>query len=416
MKKDHFLFFLVFLSSVVSVGAQTVNKGKLYIKPGSIVSTRYSFENKQNADFRNNGTFYAYQNITNNGAFFDFKGNKPQGTTILGGDKLQTISGTSLLQMNDLVLNNATALKAFDVKANVAIHGNVEFANGIGVIDPSLGVFTFMPNAHSLDAKDVSHLEGEIEKEGFTDFVFPQGDKGLYRPATIIFETKLKDVFVSEYRLKDTSFFDSRSTKSGIIEQIDTNEYWKVEHVKKANSDIVLTLSWDKRTTPQDLLGDDMKDLHIVRWDEEQKLWKDEGGIVDLENRTVTTPTTVKGYGYFTFGRVKSELFLKGDVVVYNYVSLKEDNHNDYFLIENIRNHPNNKVEIFNRWGVKVYETTNYDTQGNVFKGVSEGRVTIAKNEKLPSGTYYYILQYELRDKNGAQMLKKAGYLHLEAE
>ena len=49
-------------------------------------------------------------------------------------------------------------------------------------------------------------------------------------------------------------------------------------------------------------------------------------------------------------------------------------------------------MQIFNRWGVLVYETEGYGQNGNVFRGVSEGRTTINKNEKLPTGTYYYIL------------------------
>jgi len=52
--------------------------------------------------------------------------------------------------------------------------------------------------------------------------------------------------------------------------------------------------------------------------------------------------------------------------------------------------------------GVKVYETTNYDPNGdgsvNVFNGYSQGRVTIGKNSKLPSGTYYYVVNYEYTD------------------
>lgn len=78
------------------------------------------------------------------------------------------------------------------------------------------------------------------------------------------------------------------------------------------------------------------------------------------------------------------------------------------------KNSPIIPFRFFNRWGVKVYETENYDSRGNVFKGTSEGRITVKKSEKLPSGTYYYILNYEHIDVSGSRMIKKSGYLHLD--
>ncbi|WP_205627563.1 T9SS type B sorting domain-containing protein, partial [Myroides marinus] len=74
-----------------------------------------------------------------------------------------------------------------------------------------------------------------------------------------------------------------------------------------------------------------------------------------------------------------------------------------------------NTVEIYNRWGVKVYDTKNYDSAGNVFRGYSDGRVTINRGDKLPTGTYFYIVNYEYKDKSGSRMIKKSGYLHLDS-
>jgi len=86
--------------------------------------------------------------------------------------------------------------------------------------------------------------------------------------------------------------------------------------------------------------------------------------------------------------------------------------------LSNIHNYSNNKVEIFNRWGARVYETRGYDPYGdgssNVFRGYSDGKATIDKGTKLPSGTYYYVITYEYTDSNGSRMIKKAANLHLE--
>lgn len=68
---------------------------------------------------------------------------------------------------------------------------------------------------------------------------------------------------------------------------------------------------------------------------------------------------------------------------------LKNDGRNEEFLIERIENYPDNTVEIYNRWGVLVFEVSGYDNDSKVFVGLSEGRVTVNKADALPNGTYF---------------------------
>jgi gliding motility-associated-like protein len=101
----------------------------------------------------------------------------------------------------------------------------------------------------------------------------------------------------------------------------------------------------------------------------------------------------------------------EGDgVVVYNAVTPNGDGAYDVLTIENIENFPNNSVRIYNRWGVLVFSTRAYNTQGNTFDGTSEGRATVARDNKLPTGTYFYILEYETTD---GVMRQQTGYLYL---
>ncbi|MCD0467181.1 gliding motility-associated C-terminal domain-containing protein, partial [Flavobacterium sp. ENC] len=97
------------------------------------------------------------------------------------------------------------------------------------------------------------------------------------------------------------------------------------------------------------------------------------------------------------------------DVVVYNALSTNEDGINDYFRIEGLDQYPNNTVEIFNAGGVQIFNTNNYGSNNNVFRGISEGRATINKKTGVPTGTYYYILRYEAE----GTMMEKAGYLYV---
>ena len=85
------------------------------------------------------------------------------------------------------------------------------------------------------------------------------------------------------------------------------------------------------------------------------------------------------------------------DFEIFNGVSPNGDGLNEYFQIVGIENWPNNNVKIFNRWGVLVFETDGYggsDGKQNVFRGISEGRVTVQQNKELPTGTYFYILTF----------------------
>ncbi|NKI32919.1 LamG-like jellyroll fold domain-containing protein [Croceivirga thetidis] len=82
---------------------------------------------------------------------------------------------------------------------------------------------------------------------------------------------------------------------------------------------------------------------------------------------------------------------------------------NGRFTIQNIERFPNNNVTIYNRWGVKVYEASNYDNINIVFDGISTAGATLQKTEELPAGVYFYIITY---DRNGESSTLN-GYLYL---
>ena len=79
------------------------------------------------------------------------------------------------------------------------------------------------------------------------------------------------------------------------------------------------------------------------------------------------------------------------------------------FQIINIERFPDNQVEIYNRWGVLVWETSRYDNKNNAFDGKSKGRITIIENQKLPSGVYFYEIKYV---SDGEDKIK-TGYLYV---
>jgi len=405
------------------------NQGVFSVTAGNIVSFEGEFENKESGDVINDGTAIYFHNFINNGAY-GITANRKTSTTIFtvreNTQIAKQIAGNQIASFYNVAFNSPVNQVAFDLKNNIDAFGSVDFQHGIVKVDStynpatkvSYGMFTFQKGAQALDASDTSHIQGAIEKVGNEAFTYPNGDKGHYRYARISAPKDVKDAFVSQYVYDDKTFFAKHSNKVGVIQHINDREYWIIDKGNQNKSDVLLTLSWDDATTSPDVLINPEDELHIVRWDASQQLWVDEGGVVDMSTKEVTTVATVKGYGFFTLATVKKDWITEGDVVIYNLVTANGDGKNDYFIIDNIKNYPNNKVEIFNRWGARVYETTGYDPQGdgstNVFRGYSEGKVTIDKGSKLPSGTYYYVVTYEYKDANGSRMIKKAANLHLE--
>ena len=72
-----------------------------------------------------------------------------------------------------------------------------------------------------------------------------------------------------------------------------------------------------------------------------------------------------------------------GDCLIPNIISPNNDGANDFFIVSCIDFFPNNRLRIFNRWGDKVLDVKNYQ---NDWAGTF-------RNELLPPGTYFYLLQ-----------------------
>ncbi|PKA99402.1 gliding motility-associated-like protein [Flavobacteriaceae bacterium MAR_2009_75] len=98
------------------------------------------------------------------------------------------------------------------------------------------------------------------------------------------------------------------------------------------------------------------------------------------------------------------------DVIVYNVVTPNGDNLHDYLTITGLEERPENHLQIYNRWGILLYETESYDTSGNQFIGMTSDQLSQGVEERLPSGTYFYLLNYE--DTDGKHKMLK-GYLYL---
>lgn len=403
------------LSIPVLATAQTVNQGLLSTTNNTEVSTYFDFTNEASGNVLNDGDFYFYGHYENEG-LFSYSTNSRTGYVVFEGlmPEMQNIKGTSPSNFYDVLFNKSSNAHAFHLTNDMASAGTVNFTDGVVLMDKvNGGAFVFLKGAQHMNVKDKSHVNGEVTKIGNEAFKYPIGDDGYYRFAGISAPVNNAEIYTGEYLFENSDIKYPHKNKTGIIELINDKEYWIINQTTTTNNSVLVTLSWDHRTTPNKLTSNTQA-LHIVRWDEKQQLWIDEGGLVDESNNTVTTPVNVEGFGIFTLATIKEKHLNPGDVVIYQGVTPDGDGMNDYFIIDNINLFPNNHVSIYNRWGRKVYETQSYNSKGNVFKGYAEGVDVVGKGEMLPTGTYYYVVEY-LYDRDGENnWVKKVGFLHLE--
>ena len=98
------------------------------------------------------------------------------------------------------------------------------------------------------------------------------------------------------------------------------------------------------------------------------------------------------------------------EIVLYNGISINNDEMNEYFHIENIEKYPNNRVQIYNHYGLKVFDIEGYDNKQHSFRGYSYGNIKIKTSLELSQDVYFYILEYT-DEKGKRQLIKDWFYL-----
>lgn len=394
---------------------ESVNRGLIFTQSGTQVSSNLNFTNESTGNFINNGEFHFYGDYKNEG-LFTYSTSATSGYVVFEGknNATQKISGFSPSFFFDVLFKKIGVEKSFELSNEIESAGIVNFSEGVVKLN-SGGSFTFLEGADQINASQKSFVDGSVTKSGNDAFKFPIGGSGNYRFASISAPALIVDQYTAQYFFEKTNNLFPHKNKTGVINEINESEYWIVNQEIHSKTSVILTLSWDNEVTSPNLLIEDAKYLHIVRWDSNQNLWVDEGGIVDFQNKSVSTPVEVEGFGVFTLATIKPELINPGDVVIYEVVTPDGNDVNDYFIIDNIQQFPKNEVQIFNRWGAKVYSTVNYDSDNNVFDGNANVSGVLNGSSKLPTGTYYYIVKYEYNRDGKSFMVNKAGFLHLES-
>jgi gliding motility-associated-like protein len=100
---------------------------------------------------------------------------------------------------------------------------------------------------------------------------------------------------------------------------------------------------------------------------------------------TTYTLTVTSEEGCFATDTVT--VTVRKDLTIPNAFSPNGDGVNDTWQIDNIQSFPGAKLEIYNRWGSKLYEKVGYSNDWN---GTYQGK-------ELPVNTYFYLVTYSVQ-------------------
>ncbi len=408
MKTQFTLLVMLAILEVSPGRAQTVNTGLVQVQPGTIFATVGAFDNKPSGTFVNDGEVFVYNHFNNDGSVNFTTG--LQGYTRFLGNVVQQLSGSNPSYFYDALFDNPSSNTAsFEVSGEISIDNEADFNKGILNDDDFGGLVIFQNNANHINTSDLSHVDGPVRKDGNTAFEYPIGDGGYYRFAGISAPDQASDMFTAKYfYLNPDPLYPLANKASALITFIDDQEYWSITP-SNPGSPVLITLSWDEyTTTPSQILPGTYQTIHIVRWDPAQNMWIDEGGVVDEFNKTVTTPVKMSSYGIFTLATYN----IAPEVAVSQGFTPNSDGYNDVLKIDGLEMYPNSKMTIFNRWGVLVYESNNYQ---NDWDGRSQSSLNVG-GDQLPEGTYYYLLELggDASSANYGKIYK--GYFYLKRQ
>ncbi|SFR31991.1 gliding motility-associated C-terminal domain-containing protein [Robiginitalea myxolifaciens] len=319
---------------------------------------------------------------------------------------------------NTLVVSGSVAPGFFDVEIAapfgvelqlpLLIGNNLNFIIGDFRTDRALAdrYIGMLQNGFTNGESDASKVDGFALFTQQSTIVFPVGDIDQLRPLTYQAGAPAAIAKCAYFRDDPTNsaqygFLDP-TFKPPTIENIGTREFWRLE----ADQPGTVTLTWNP-DSDLELLTDDLGKIELVGWDKASSRWVPIGTATragDLQNGFAISETIVPDeYEVLTFaGLGEPEELL--DLPNY-YLSPNGDNINDFLVIEELIDSPNNELRIYDRRGLLVYTADNYTGD---FQGISNtNNLVVDRDAGLPEGIYFYIVR--MLDLN----LEYQGFLYL---
>ncbi len=335
--------------------------------------------------------------------------NNNQGTTGFYSDnEIRSISGNNRAIFNNIEIDVVNDIELY---TSIGIENDLNFISG-KVFTPRNGTNVSLDYInHNIYAGEgnLTHVDGYTSVIGSSQFSFPVGDDNRIRPM-VITTASLDTEFIGAYYFINPNTPPSHFTqafttseKHASINNVSTYEFWNLH----GTGQTTVNLTWDNNSGLTTIV-DDINNLIVVGWSKQHNKWINLGNSAIYGNITTGSITssqfTPNDYEIITIGSKHSDTSLTNVNLIF---TPNGDEHNNTLTFDNLDDYENNRLTVYNRWGNVVYNIENYQ---NDWKGNSNGRATLSKDEDLPEGTYFYTLEL---GNNGKLTKNNKGWIYI---
>ena len=362
------------------------------------IQAQTAFYNNGSIQIHEEGKIGFHTNLLNLAPF-----NNNLGFAGFYGSNVLTVAGSSVPQFHDLEIANEAG-----IELSLSIDNTNEtvfmFGDFRTIKTQSTSYINFINPATYMGSSNLSKINGYAAVTNQQNFLFPVGDIQELRPLLLnssAVNPIAKCGYFRENPDNPISFnetFDTTS-KPPTIKSISTDEFWRLEST--INSTI--RISWNEQSNIN-FLTEDINDIIPVGWNKLTRQW------VNLEVTSVSGDLSQgfvesasfnpEQYEIITFGSLENRETLSSDILTLDNYSITPngDGRNDTLVIPELEQSPNNNIQIYDRFGLKVFEAENYT---NNFNGYSnQNNVFFEKEKGLPIGVYFYIIAMKDLDLN----------------
>lgn len=378
------------------VSNQLTMKTKLYILVclfSVLANAQTALYNTGNIQIHDQGQMGFHTNLINDGSF-----DENLGLAGFYGAVPLSVSGAFAATFFDLEISNLDNV-TLDTSLNISNNTNFIFGNFFTQRAQIDNYLNFLQNATSNGSGDISKVDGYAAVSNQQNFTFPVGDATQLRQ--LVLTSDAVNVFA-----KCAYFFEDPSSPSTFNSAFDTNtkvnglgaisntEFWRLE----GDVPSTIQITWNDRSNIGTLVTD-INTLGIVGWSKATNQWVSigsNGATGEIAQGFVSSNTFIPDdYEVITFGDgLGEDSELSNLINPDNFlVTPNGDGINDVLVIPETDLSPNNSIQIFNRFGLKVFEMNNYTDEFNGLANSSN--FVIAKDKGLPSGVYFYILSLD---------------------